>query len=254
MKFLAIAFSITLLSSLTIYSFLKFVLSVEGEAAFSVAAFPYLASGHIYEMLERKSAKTLLETGSSGDLLDFKHFGLKSYQFFIFSILLFYGSLSIVGGIVGMLTALSGMHIDIGEFGIITLPSSAIITFLVGRWLGGRYRHRALGMLLLCLAIAICMTFDKIVVYVISQLDEDDDFFSALKDMPIADIARFTAIGIAFYCIIGCLALWIGARQRSIRYLSYLLKIMPPNSRTALMGLALDEAKSGAAPLRPRHT
>ncbi len=250
MRFLLLAFGITLLTSLTIYGVLRLGVGLEGEAAFAVAGFPYLAAGHIYEILERRAAKENLRSGVTVDLVNFHKYSLKWYQFFILAVLLFLGSLSIISGYIGLIMAIREEPFDISQLGLMGLPANIIVTFIIGKWLGSRCRNVLRGILLFLLAVSLSLAADHAFTY----WSADDDSLENLQNLMGTpgswQFTMVTASGVALYGVIGCTGILIGSRRRSLRYLSFILKLMPASSRSALVSLAYEEAKATPLGLR----
>jgi hypothetical protein len=244
MKFLMAAFGITLATSLVIYSALRLVAGLDGEAVAAVAGFPFLASGHIYEALERQAAKQELQSTPTEALLNFPDFGLAWYKFLILAILLFMASIQAFSAYTALVMGVMGIRFELPAVGLLGFPVNAALAFFIGRWLGSRCRNVLPAMGLLTLAVAICLFADRLLTLRMGATDPDlnaSDLFGTLGSLEFCELLGG---GVAMYGIIGCIGLWTGSRLRAATYTSYLMRIMPRSSQQALISLAYGEAET----------
>lgn len=245
MKFLMAAFGITLGTSLAIYSGLRLLTPLQGEAVFSFASFPFLASGHIYEVLERRAAKAELSSAPHLKLVSFTGFGLPWYRLLILALLLFMASVEALSGYTALVTQAMDAPLKLPVIALVVYPINALVTFLIGRWMGSRCRNVAVAMGIFSLAIAATLFLDHfIALQMYSSGDGDDDPAALFGTLNSSRFYITLACGAAAYSVIGWLGVWRGARAREERYTVNLLRLLPRSSRAALIGLARDEAEA----------
>ncbi len=244
MKLLMAVFGATLVMSLAIYSTLRLGVGIGGESAFEVAGFPLLASGHLYEGLERRLAKEGLLAGTDERLVDLAGFALKWYQFLPLAILLFLGAVNAISAYIAFAATATDNDFSLQLIGLLELPGNMGISFLIGRWLGSRSRSLPAGMGLFVIAVVLSLIADRTALILLAESDPGGVAGKAMAQWGSVQFFALGGVGVGVYGSMGCLGLWRGWRQKMTRYVSYLLKVIPKASRDTLVSLAFDEAEA----------
>ena len=244
MKNLAISFATALVSSVIMYFGLSMIL--HGEALVSLAAVPFSAVSPIYEALERRQTTQRI-TKAPDNLPTFDGFAIPWY------LVTCYGALTVIGivqgctGLGGALAARAALAgAVVGDARHVALIAVAIAIplilagfYFLGVWVG--VRSGRLGFLSLLLAIAIGQAIIHTADFLLAPPTQFKAFFGADKTGAI--IVLPVIGGIILFTPIAAIGLWRGRRRRLSRYLFYLLSLLSPESRTAIVALAYDEAR-----------
>lgn len=251
MNMLAAAFGMTLGVSLALYLVLKLVFGLEGNAIEAVAGFPILASGQIYEALEKTAGRKNVKAGHQEQIPEFNTYMFKWYKLFAASLLLFSGLILLLGGYVGFVLGAVGVVFDIALVGLMQLPIIAAVSYALGRWVGTRSFGLKGGMLIVVTAIAVAMTFDR--TYLMKNIMDDPNVANAgaLGPFGSRDFFIKLASGVAVYSAFSCLGVWRGFRVRAQRYMAYLLSILPESDRGVLISLAYDQVQTRSLQAKP---
>lgn len=239
MKAISLAVGVCFIAALAIFG-IAYPLAGNSETAYGLAGLPFVGCHTIADLIERREAKTKLLQG--------KPAAIKSPEGFYVSwpLTVLYGAivltifLEVINFLIGAGISKSGkLAVDLGQVSLfITVPVAMIATYFIGRWIGIRSRSHAV------LAAIVVAFLGPGIVHGIDYLMLGDEGFKSLFDqdrtMPFALLQ--TVIGFIFLVLPACLGSWLGKRQRIYRYLQYLLAIVPAETRTVFIDLALQEA------------
>ena len=113
-------------------------------------------------------------------------------------------------------------------------PVMIFCAYLLGRWIGTRCSRRGIIAVLLAIgSTAIMLTYDLL------SPDEDELEPSEM----VLDLLRFP-----FLIGAGLIGYWRGQKYRLSRYLHYLMKVLPLETRDTVIQLAFEEAQKVASP------
>jgi hypothetical protein len=131
----------------------------------------------------------------------------------------------------------------------VTLVVGWFGSYFIGHWIGGRTRSRGILTVALVLVIGsiLSKSFDFLVL-------SDEDFAKAVRspdgDFQGKGVGTFLIAVFAmwvFYAIPIFLGYWMGRRSRLSKYFSYLLAVLPKDTRNLVVTLAFEEAQRLAA-------
>jgi len=116
-------------------------------------------------------------------------------------------------------------------------------SYRTGRLMGERSARWPL--LWLIIACSICMVLRSI-DFLLGVRADDSAAWATLLGLPIFEKARLASLlllDIAKLALPGVVGLWAGHRRRLRAYLGYLVELLPPDTRDALVTLAYEDAK-----------
>jgi hypothetical protein len=250
MKVFAVAFGIACgmaaILFCTIFAILTFFQRPEAvTAATSVGALTIGSFKSIAEFLERENGRKNLAAGKQNPVYDFRGFQIA------WPLMTLYGTLILllvtqagefIAGFLSSVLEIKGSNL----FWLILITN--ILTwifgsYLVGRWIATRCARRGvLTILLVAALIAGILTASVVIASVIASSFE-------LVQVEVRQRLEFGSILYSFairICIVfgaGLLGYWRGRRQRLPKYLYYLLRVLPAETREAVVELAFGEAQ-----------
>jgi hypothetical protein len=239
MKNLVISFGMSLVTSVIVYFGLS-ALSLHGEALVGLASVPFVAVHHVYEALDRRQTKQRVSKAPE-KLPTLGRFALPWYLIACYGAVIVFGIVQVSGGIAGLLAALSGIqsqHVPpVAKF--IATALVLVGSYFLGVWAG--VRSRRLGFLSFLLGAfigqVVCHTLESVIV----SPSAYREFYGS--DNTIALLPLKAIGGTVVFAPLGAIGFWRGRRRRLSRYLFYLLSLLSPESRAALVDLAYDEAR-----------
>jgi hypothetical protein len=253
MKGLGVTFGITLLISLVTFGAVKLLLR-DAQVAEGVAAFPLVASPHLFETLDRLNSRRR-PPSISGSAFSLRGY-LKPWP--IMSIC---GALTIVGlmqllPVVGLLPVViveNTADSDLGVHGAmmaalsVAIPLAVVGAYLVGRWIGHRASRHGL------IAVLIAGVVGAAAAQLIDIIFLSNDKFFEVYEMNKSGWFFAVKIGVssALYTIAALIGYLVGMRHRMARYIGYLISILPPTTAEVLVSMATDEANRIAQRERP---
>jgi hypothetical protein len=252
------------------------VVGLPAEAAKGVAGVPALAIKSIYDFLETQSAKRNLAHAKS--LVSFEEFAMHPLSLFILAVILYMGILAVTTFLTGFLVAFAVPRNSefarsqpvslLNVISVTALPLNVIGIGYVGRWIG--YRSRPLRGLAVAIATVVIggsasLLLSFTTVLIEHKLTFINDILTdqvletftggtntiTLKMFVYYFIGSTWAKSIMFLYIISiALGVWWGLRRQLARYLVFILKVLPQETREAIVEIARDEALRISTPGR----
>ena len=216
----------------------------DAHVAEGVAALPFTASHSIAEILERQQTRNTTQTDKISYLYSVEGFVRPWY------IMSIYGALVIAGvsGFISFLVGVIAGIVDAGPsntqilLGLVAVPILLLTAFRTGVWIGARVSNRGVlsAMVASIAGILVVRIFDVFVWGMIGDAGE----WSKIKFDP-HDLSNLLGLGIMLLIlsIAGIVGNYIGRKKQSSRYMIYLLKLLPDNTKSDLLTLASEEAQ-----------
>jgi hypothetical protein len=252
-------------------SALLFLLStavgVPADAAKGVASLPPFAIKNIHDFLETQSAKRML--GHTKSMVSFEEFEMRPLSVFILAVIMFVGVMNFLAVLAGYLVALAMSSHERAQLqgssilnliAVTALPLNVIGISYIGRWIGHRSRPlRGLAVAIASIVVGLLAVIlsNAALAPVVNTISPTDNVFVEMMKQNEGSISEilfrvisngpFEVTGI-LYIITIALGIWWGRRTRFLRYLAFILKVLPPETRQAIVEIARDEglAVSGA--------
>lgn len=248
MKTLALAFASTAAGSIAFYVILS--LFGLGENALHIALIPLLGTSHLYELMEKNWAKRNLSM-SPKSIFTFEGFAIPWYVMILYGAFICIGlaeGISGVGGIMARLTtpADASYAIRAPIMKAVQLPLTVLAFYLLGFWIGSRCA--AHGLIVTIVSIFLGHTLMRLLDVVLMPESAFEVFYGRSKDL--AALVPGFLFGTSVLSILTILGFWRGSRTRMSKYLQYLLAVLPPETRTTIVNLAYEEARTAAAKMR----
>jgi hypothetical protein len=239
MKFLSAAFGITILISMLVYFVLTFVFDLEPHVTEAAAGFPFIASGHIYERLEKRAD----HQQSHHSIYPPNEYIMRWWVLLVFAVALWFGLFSLTQVYLIVISGITDIDFDFPVLGFLELPLFVVGGFLIGQWVGSRCRRN--GIFIIAIAVAINIIADRIGWFFV--LPNHILKMVGLRHYKVSWYFVLILIsGIVLYTVIGCIGLWRGYRNRETRYVSYLLSMLPDETKQQIIKTAYDEVRGTA--------
>jgi hypothetical protein len=215
------------------------------QIAEGVGALPITGCHRIAEMLERRETRAHITAHGSADILTLKGFAIT------WPIIVLYGTLGmcavdifagVFGGVtIAIVDAVENWKVNLAAQ-VAAAPIELVGAFMVGQWIGIRSEGRSHGIVLLvAIAGALLSTV----------LGETTDWSTggspSFANTWIKDTIIFTGIAFVQLAIGGLVGNGRGRNYRLAAYMDYLLSVLPPETRNALVDLAYEEARKATS-------
>ena len=250
MKYLAISLAVSIGIGLLLFG-ISYPLLQNVEMSEGLAAIPIIGSHHIAEMLERQEGRRSLAPNRATAIHTLKAYEISWYVLAAYGIVILVAVVQLAGGIVGLIMGLvGGQHTggftqgDVLAIAAISIPTQLVGGYFVGRWIGTRSAAKTgIAAVLVC-AIATAVISRLIDMAIISPDDAQAVYGGQV------DVARFLNLVFISFIIFGgstMLGYWRGTTRRLNNYMSYLLGVLPADTRDTLVNLAYEEAEKVGA-------
>jgi hypothetical protein len=224
---------------------------VTKEAAKPIVGGLPLAIPAVHQLLQKSGSRLSLSPKKRG-VVSFHGFTMPVVMLAIYGILVL-TSVSFVGG---FLTGFVAGAADVAPekvliIGALTIIPQIIVAYFVGRWIGIRSQSKGLFAVL---AVAFVVPLiDSLSILIVGQFMVQQKLVSSLPSGPAIGLYLLITllVGVAKYGVPLVLGYWRGRVSQSSRYLVYLLRALPQESRDTLVNLASDEAKRLATIAHP---
>jgi hypothetical protein len=159
------------------------------------------------------------------------------------------GIVLFTSALMGMLVGMSQSEINISKpmaftslVVVTALPLRVIAAAYLGCWIGTRSRRYVLGIVIGCIVLGYSAGF------LLSISTMSSDLRKAIFNDNTA-LEQFISIlpDIVIFIISGALGFWYGQRQKPAYYLAFIVRMLPQETRQAIVEMAQDEAKRAAA-------
>jgi hypothetical protein len=220
--------------------------AAKGAAAFAVTALPSVSS-----WFEQSEAKKSSVPGEKMAIRAFEGFTISFPVVVALGTIIALAILNIgmffTGGLVGMMgSSASGQALSVSEkaeligiAGLGNVPILSIGSYLLGKWISWRCaRHGILAVLLVALLTAL---ISKTIDFAALTADEWRTLYQQERTVVSAIVVWLMQF--AFISVASLLGYWRGRRQRTTKYMNYLLRALPDETQNSLVDLAFDEVK-----------
>ena len=251
MRELGIAFIITSVASLGLFSILSLVLQFDDHVAEGMAGMPFVATHHICEMLERQRIRRV-PAEKRGELISsYEGYGISWPLATAYGVMLFVGIMAAMSvySVIGLEIIGGSRRGALGySIGIVNIPVLLLAYYFVGIFIGSRCMRRGFVAILLIGLIGSMAV--RALDFSLLSAEEFVQMWGNEKSLEI--FCEFLLSGCLFFWVPGLLGYWRGSRLRLSRYLAYLLHVLPKDTRQTLVTLAYSEAQTLAArPAQP---
>jgi hypothetical protein len=232
------------------------VVAAKGAASFALTAWPSISS-----WLEHFEAK---QSSIPGKAMAIRSFGEFSISFpvavavgtivglAIFNIAGFFSGFG-----AGMVTSQApelaekkGTLFQAGAVGV--LPVLLVGFYFLGSWLGSRCsRNGILAVVLMALLTAIINKLSELLVTSPEEWQSLYQLERTVLNLFVMGFGQF-----AFILVLGLLGFWRGRRERTSKYMGYLLSALPEETQNTLVDLAFEEVRKivETRRSRPQHS
>jgi len=229
---------IVVLFGAAICFYLLYIFGVAKEIASAVAASIIAAITHVHNLLEKKEVKLNLA------LLPETIVPIENYTF-QWKFMLVYSSAMMIF-VFALSNAYAGFISGIGDIkesrillGLTALPLICIGSYFVGRWTGARCDQY--GILVIVIAVLVArLTLSIIDLFWLNQ-GEYEKMFGRGKSLE--HIITQIMISLFIFGSIALIGYWRGRKTRLARYIGYLLRLLPPDTRSIIANLTYEEAR-----------
>jgi hypothetical protein len=242
MRYLVMAFGVTLGASVILFGVLNLLLGLDDHVAEGVAGLPFIASHHVCEMLEREHARRAPPEKRAESIYTFAGFAMSWKWAVILGTMTLFGVMELASGYAGMTVALIGSSEEmlVSKMAPITIPVVVVANYLVGRMIGTRCASHGLATIVLVglIGSGITRVFDFSIL-------SGSVLRTALGEPATLDVFLIAWLGgAALFWVPGFIGYRRGRRRRLGRYLTYLVGVLPKDTRETLVSLAYSEAQS----------
>lgn len=243
MKNLFIAFFIVLLGAVITFAVLS-VFEIQKEIAGTASGIFFGGISYVHQILEKRSLKPNISALPT-TIVTLDGFGLSPIIMATYGTLILFAVGNVGSALGGIVAGI--LNLDESQVGPLIMLFSSIFVlycaYVVGRWIGSRCKTHGI---LVTLVAVLCFrilgtTIDSNIISnenFQNLYGEQMSFFFFLKQI-------FAAL-----LILGGIALigyWVGRKKRMSRYLSYLLRFIPDETRNDLLQLTYEEVKNMSA-------
>jgi hypothetical protein len=261
MRNILLAVAVAVGASAVLY-LLGTTLGLPSEIAKGLAGLPAFTIKDLYEFLETRSAKLALAKVGSTSIANLEEFSINPLAAFLIATIMFAGMILLIGAVAGVLVAVGAAVAGGSELLdpntklflwlviYTSFPLKVIASAYIGRWIGTRSP-------LYGVTIAVSSAlFGVSLSYAFSVLMISDDLFKALtggEKTGTAALAQFITVfpDMLIYMIVGGLGVWSGRRRHLARYLTFILNVLPSETRLSIVEMARDEAGRASASVIP---
>jgi hypothetical protein len=244
--FLLVAATATILF-LLIWVLTNNVDAAKGAAAFAVTALPAVSS-----WLEHSEAKKSSIPGEKIAIRSFEGFSISLPAVVALGTIIALAVLNIGNFFAGffaaaMRFAASGQEIDEPQKGellqtaiLAYLPILAAGLYFLGKWISWRCaRNGILAVVLIAFLTASITKLSDFMILTPTQWHS----LNPLHEKTVPALLAVVSYQFAFIAVMGLLGFWRGRRQRTSKYMNYLLSALPEDTRNSLVDLAFDEVR-----------
>jgi hypothetical protein len=197
----------------------------------------------VHQVLEKREIKLNLRALPKG-VVTFEGFSLPWYQMLVYGTLIF-AALKQFGGLIGGLTAgFAGVSSSGGALLAIAIVVANLVAivgvYAICFWIGTRCDKYSY-----LVAIAVPLLGHVIgasIDFLALSASEFSNFFGQPKSASF--FLQGVIVGTLIVVIFALLGVWRGRRARLSAYLSYLLGILPPDTRNTIVDLTYEEVKA----------
>jgi hypothetical protein len=206
-----------------------------------VGGFP-LAIPAVHQLLQKSGSRLSLSATKRG-VVSLQGYTMPVVMLALYGFLILLSTSEIMGFLTGFAGAAAGVTAGNALYiNLLAIIPQMIVAYFVGRWIGVRSKSKGL---FATLAVAFSVPFIDLAGAVLLSITGKHTMGEFLIMLLISAIK---------YAVPAVFGYWRGRVIQLSRYLAYLLRALPQESRDALVNLASDEAKrlasNGASQLR----
>jgi len=191
----------------------------------------------VHQLLQKSGSRLSLSARRRG-VVSLHGYTMPVVMLALYGILITLSGSEVMGFLAGSAASAAGLT---GEkalsIAMLTIIPQMIVAYFVGRWIGVRSESKGLFAIL---AVAFFVPFIDLVIGLFIP-DVKKLLFPSKPT--IADFLILLLMGAVKYGVPAVFGYWRGRVIQVSRYLAYLLRALPQESRDALVNLASDEAK-----------
>jgi len=240
MKYLIVSFVISLVLALAIY-FTGHAFISDDKLVDAAVPIPFAGCKQIAELLEKEMTKRNLTFSKRKDAIpSLDGYSISWPLLAAYGMIIFLSVVETTSLLNGVVAEGSGAN-EKGAVAIVSisgLPLLILIGYLVGRWIGARSRNH--GILAVLTAAFLTAAVDKALTAYFIPAEGFREVFGSEKTVTIL----LTQTG-GLFILLSSSALigyWRGKGMRLLKYLQFLLAILPSDTSAALVDLAVQEA------------
>lgn len=194
-----------------------------------VGGFP-LAIPAVHQLLQKSGSRLSLSARKRG-VVSFQGYTMPVVMVALYGFLILLSTSEMMGFLTGFAGAAAGVAAEKAFYiNLLAIIPEMIVAYFVGRWIGVRSKSKGL---FATLAIAFFVPF----------IDYAGAILLSITKATMGGFLVTLLIGVVKYGVPAVLGYWRGRVIQLSRYLAYLLRALPQESRDALVNLASDEAK-----------
>ena len=251
-----LALMITVLAGAVLYlagTELGYLLSFPADWAKGLAGLPLGGIKSVYEFLEANSAKRAsAKTGLSPTTQI--EYSIHPIAAFLLSLITWAGVILFTGGLMGALVGIASAigGIDIAKskaFAALTvftsLPLRVVAAAYLGSWIGTRSRSYVFVMLVAGIVLGQSGAF------LLSNWMLGDELNKMIGDQPLLERYLTILPDIVIFVLCGAFGYWYGHRRKPTHYLTFIMRLLPEETRQTIVAMAREEAMRARPPALP---
>jgi hypothetical protein len=201
-----------------------------------VGSFP-LTIPAVHQLLQKSGSRLSLSPKKRG-VVSLQGYTMPVVMLAFYGILIMLSMSEMMGFLAGAAALAAGVAVEkLGNILALAIVPQMIVAYFVGRWIGVRSRSKGL---LAVLAVAFFVPLIDLVI-ILLRPDLGKPFFP--QKPTIAELLIVLLVSAVKLGVPALFGFWRGRVIQLSRYLAYLLRALPQDSRDALVNLASDEAK-----------
>jgi hypothetical protein len=240
MKNLGISFGIAFAASILFFCILNFGLNLDAHAAYGIAGLPFISSTHLCELLEQREGRKRLSGAPASHargVYTFDKFAISPAVIVVYGVVIMVVVVELLGAVAGFLAAIADDTKMILAFSVLF---NVIAAYLTGRWIGSRSGSR--GIIAILSLFVLAVVIGKSIDFAIMSSADFKELYGEEKSLDL--LLLHILGGSVILSISGLIGYWRGRRMRLLKYLRYLLGVLPKDTRDALVDLAYEEARN----------
>lgn len=199
----------------------------------------------VHQLLQKRGSDLSLSPAKRG-VVSRSGYSMPWYFLALYGAMILIGVSQLVSGFAGVVAALADLQRSqfIYIAAVASIPTM-ICSYLVGAWIGARCQTK--GLLAVWIAAMAVPLFDRALVFLLMDPAQVAELFGNSNMMVV--LLQAILIGGLLFGVSGSIGYWRGRKAQLSRYLGYLLRALPQESKDTLVNIAYDEAKR----LDPHH-
>jgi hypothetical protein len=250
MKHLAIGLGIALAIGISLFGIAYvFVIALGQKELLPLIPFlipsPLALTTTIAQALERDEGRKSVAAGHRTPVYDFRSFRIAWPLMVVYGAAVLLGVTTSVNFVVGFMGGLMGAEIKVMRPALITVSVLVILlaSYHIGRWIGIRCSQFGIATMLLVALFAGTLLVALEVFTTSDEAYREMRGWERMSAHSLLPIVVNAPLIFAFELV----GNWRGRKRRLSAYLSYLLGVLPPETRDTVVELAYEEAQKAAS-------